>query len=160
VSDKRARALALEALVYVPVGLALSARELVPELARRGRERVTGQVTQARIIGQFAVQQGQVQAGKAFTKARADAQDRLTDLGATPQPAAEATSAPAPPAPRAATSGPEGGDLAIPGYDSLSASQVLPRLEGLAAAELEAVRAYEAAHRGRKTILGRIAQLQ
>jgi hypothetical protein len=50
--------------------------------------------------------------------------------------------------------------LAIPGYDSLSASQVLPRLEGLAADELEAVRAYEAEHRGRKTILGRIAQLQ
>jgi hypothetical protein len=37
---------------------------------------------------------------------------------------------------------------------------VLPRLEGLVPSELEAVRAYEAGHRGRKTILGRIAQLQ
>jgi hypothetical protein len=50
--------------------------------------------------------------------------------------------------------------LAIPDYDSLAASQVLSRLAGLSADELEAVRLYEAAHRGRKTILSRIAQLQ
>jgi hypothetical protein len=50
--------------------------------------------------------------------------------------------------------------LAITDYDSLSASQVVPRLEGLADTELAAVRDYEAAHRGRKTILNRIAQLQ
>jgi len=51
-------------------------------------------------------------------------------------------------------------DLAIPGYDALSASQVVQRLAGLADDELEAVREYETAHRGRKTILGRISQLQ
>jgi hypothetical protein len=50
--------------------------------------------------------------------------------------------------------------LAIPGYDSLSASQVVPRLEGLEQDELEAVRLYEEATRGRKTILSKIAQLQ
>ena len=50
--------------------------------------------------------------------------------------------------------------LAIPGYDSLSASQVVQRLAGLAPAELEAVRDYEASTRGRRTILNRIAQLQ
>jgi hypothetical protein len=49
--------------------------------------------------------------------------------------------------------------LAIPAYDSLSASQVVPRLSNLSPAELEAVREYEAAHRGRKTILNRVAQL-
>jgi len=49
--------------------------------------------------------------------------------------------------------------LAIPGYDSLSASQVVQRLEGLSAAELEDVRAHEAAHRQRRTILHRIEQL-
>ncbi|MCU1487563.1 MAG: hypothetical protein JWN67_4309 [Actinomycetia bacterium] len=156
-SDKRARDLALEALVYVPVGLAVSAKELLPELARRGREKVTGQVTQARFVGRFAVQQGQVQAGKAFTRAREEAQGRVADLGSTPAPP---VAEPVAPQPRAATSGPAGAGLAIPGYDSLSASQVLPRLVGLAPDELEAVRAYEAEHRGRKTILGRIAQLQ
>ncbi|MCU1376611.1 MAG: hypothetical protein JWO68_3897 [Actinomycetia bacterium] len=132
--DRRPLDLALEAFVYVPVGLAVSAKELLPKLAQRGRERITGQVTQARVVGQFAVHQGQVQAGKAFARAREEA-------------------------PRPATSGPGGSDLAIPGYDSLSASQVLPRLEALSAEELGAVQAYEAAHRGRKTILGRIAQI-
>jgi hypothetical protein len=34
------------------------------------------------------------------------------------------------------------------------------RLAGLTATELEAVRSYEAAHRGRKTILSKVAQLQ
>jgi hypothetical protein len=51
-------------------------------------------------------------------------------------------------------------DLAIPGYDALSASQVVQRLDGLAAGELEAVREYETATRGRRTILSKIAQLQ
>jgi hypothetical protein len=52
------------------------------------------------------------------------------------------------------------GALGIPGYDSLSASQVVQRLPGLSAEELEAVRAYEQAGRGRKTVLLRVAQLR
>ena len=56
--------------------------------------------------------------------------------------------------------GPDVADLAITDYDSLSASQVVTRLPGLTLDELEAVRAYEAAHRGRKTILNKVAQLQ
>ena len=51
-------------------------------------------------------------------------------------------------------------DLAIPDYDGLSASQVVTRLGGLAPDELEAVRRHEAANRGRKTILNKVAQLQ
>jgi len=50
--------------------------------------------------------------------------------------------------------------LAIPGYDSLSASQVVQRLAGLAREELEAVGEYEAAHRARRTILTRVGQLK
>jgi hypothetical protein len=49
--------------------------------------------------------------------------------------------------------------LAIPEYDQLSASQVVERLDGLTPDELDAVRAYEVAHRGRSTILGKITQL-
>lgn len=50
--------------------------------------------------------------------------------------------------------------LPIPGYDTLSASQVVQRLEGLSAAELDAVSAYEQAGRARKTILTRVSQLR
>jgi hypothetical protein len=49
--------------------------------------------------------------------------------------------------------------LGIPGFDSLSASQVVPRLDGLNRQELVAVRAYETATRGRRTILSRVDQL-
>jgi hypothetical protein len=51
------------------------------------------------------------------------------------------------------------GHLAIPGYDALSASQVVERLVGLNADELSAVREYETSNRNRRTILGKIDQL-
>ena len=62
-------------------------------------------------------------------------------------------------APADAKPAPEVADLPIPDYDELSASQVIERLEGLDPSSLEAIRAYEASHRGRNTILGKIAQL-
>jgi hypothetical protein len=160
---KRPRDLAVDLLVYAPIGLAVTAKELVPALVERGRSKVTTQVSAARVIGRFAVEEGQARASKAFTRAREQAHERLDQMTSNPpapvvRPRPAAASRPAPERP--ITSSPAGAALAIPGYDSLSASQVLPRLEGLADDELEAVRSYEAAHRGRKTILGRIAQLQ
>jgi hypothetical protein len=49
--------------------------------------------------------------------------------------------------------------LAIPGFDTLSASQVVQRLDGLSREELVAVRAYESSSRGRRTVLNRVDQL-
>jgi len=70
---------------------------------------------------------------------------------------------PAPVANRASWNGsassPASGELPIPGYDALSASQVVERLVGLAPEELDAVHAYEVSHRQRRTILGKIEQL-
>jgi hypothetical protein len=50
-------------------------------------------------------------------------------------------------------------DLPIREYDGLSASQVVSRLTGLTPGELRAVRAYEEASRGRRTILLAIDRL-
>jgi hypothetical protein len=55
---------------------------------------------------------------------------------------------------------PDVAGLAIPGYDSLSASQVVQRLDGLSSDELAAVGEYEQAHRARRTVLTRVSQLQ
>ncbi len=55
---------------------------------------------------------------------------------------------------------PEAAGLAIPGYDTLSASQVVERLDGLSASDLDAVRRYESANRNRRTILGKLDQLR
>jgi hypothetical protein len=114
------------------------------------------------------VKQGQGEAEKAAKKAMTTLEHLAGGNGhrngsapaGAPAPDATTPPAPAPAPPSVPTSGPEAAELAIPDYDSLSASQVLPRLQGLAGDELEAVRDYEAAHRGRKTILNRIAQLQ
>ena len=79
-------------------------------------------------------------------------QPTTTAPAPAPSDTAEAADGPAPDVPDVAS-------LAIPDYDELSASQVVERLEGLDAASLDAIRRYESAHRGRNTILGKIAQL-
>jgi hypothetical protein len=212
---------ALDLIFYAPVGLAITAREELPRLIEKGRQRVTGQVVMAKMIGQFAVNQGQHEAGKVAKQAG----DTLASLGILPGGSpSPPTAPPAPAGPKAAPAEPKessdrleqggpgsastgsatfvasgavasgavasgavasgsaasgavgsangkpanglarsaasSGGLAIPGYDSLSASQVVQRLAGLVPAELEAVRDYEASTRGRRTILNRIAQLQ
>jgi hypothetical protein len=157
----------LDLFVFAPLGLAATAREEVPRLAETGRNHVERQLRTARLVGEFTVRR---------VRRRADAV--LAELGLTPAPRPAAfTATSASPSggdvatraagdgqsarePVAAPSRPNPDQLAIPGYDSLSASQVVQRLTGLSRAELEAVRAYEVAGRGRKTILAKVAQLQ
>jgi hypothetical protein len=78
------------------------------------------------------------------------------------EPDADATDA-APAAPVVAapepTVVPAESELAVPDYDSLAASQVVPRLAMLSPEELRAVLAYEQANRHRQTILHRVDQL-
>ena len=88
-------------------------------------------------------------------------EDRLSAMSANDGPAPSGTVAqtvsvqPTPSEPL-----PVVGDLAIPGFDELAASQVVKRLDALTAAELAAIGAYEQANRGRRTILTRVRQLQ
>jgi hypothetical protein len=49
--------------------------------------------------------------------------------------------------------------LPIEEYESLAASQVVARLAGLTSDELADVERFERAHRGRRTVLGKIEQL-
>jgi hypothetical protein len=154
---------ALDVFVYAPLGLAVSAREMLPALAEKGREAVTN----ARAMGEFALGMGQEEATKVVRnlfpdqRRSAPAPGRRGSGDPAPQTNASFPSAVASaPAARTFLSAPAAVVLAIPGYDALSASQVVPRLEGLNASELEAVRAYEESGRGRKTVLSRIAQLQ
>ena len=196
---------AMEVFVYAPIGLLFEGSTLLPQLVERGRN----QVTMARMIGKFAVEQGRTEAVKTASKLGDQAAGLLDFLGDSmtpavdlPAPVAERpanarprstgramraaktaskpTAAPTPeaapakgaatkaaPAKGAATKAAPGTDLpvtaaslAITDYDGLSASHVVNRLAGLSADELDAVRRYEAANRGRKTILSKIAQLQ
>lgn len=158
---------AMEVFLYAPAGLVYTAREELARLVDKGRKGAAGQVGMARVVGEFAVGKGQREAARLLRQAT----ERLADLGLVPDPRPRPAPAPSPapepgsataaaPAPAPPAPAPANGTLAIPGYDSLSAPQVVQRLDGLSSDELEAVRAYEAATRGRKTILSRIAQLQ
>ena len=161
----------LDLLVYAPLGLLLEARELVPKLADKGRQRMGGQVTVARMIGEMAVRQGTRRAEKVVQRLRDERAGASTPAASTNGTGAGRRPAAAPraAAPTAVPDAgplpdpgppPEAGNLAIPGYDTLSASQVVPRLEGLSVEELEAIRTYEEATRARKTVLTRIDQLR
>lgn len=198
---------ALDAFVYAPIGLLFDGPARFPNLIRNGRN----QVTNARMMGQFAVQMGRTEVTKRAAELDGPVVDLLRGLGFIEGPPPGPAPAPAPEvvpekpaAPTAKEAGakapaakkpaakksaaatkatrkkvarkatkttkkkkaaapggaPSAAGLAITDYDSLSASQVVSRLQGLSTAELEAVRSYEAATRGRKTILSRVQQLQ
>ncbi len=204
---------ALDVFVFAPFGLAAAAAEEFPKLAAKGRAQLLGRLTVARMVGEFAVAQGQREFRRRL--------GQVARPGASPNGGTGRTAASAEPdsggvaagvggpgvagsgvggsggvagdgvagggdvadhwpqdpedpvvADIAATAGassgnlpselpaPDAAGLAIPGYDSLSASQVVQRLDGLSSDELAAVGEYESAHRARRTVLTRVSQLQ
>lgn len=160
----------LEDLLYAPIGLIAGASRFIPELAEHGRI----QVANARVMGQMATRLGSDkiagQLGGAVDRANAlliraglfpPAADETTDdvAGGVVEAHADTVGSDEPDS-IARSDAPAADELAIVDYDSLAASQVVPRLMALKPDELEAVRRYEFANRARKTILGRVAQLQ
>ena len=158
------------------------------ELGQR-RQQAQDQVAQAKAMGEFAVNFGgpkvreHVEKGIALARKGAEsvlggtgdesgAPDAAEDVP-SPAPAPRPDPAPAHSRPasrpagkstkttttKSAAPAPAATTLVIPDYDELSASQVVERLDGLPAGDLDAVRAYEEAHRARRTILYKIEQL-
>lgn len=177
---------AVDLLVYAPVGVALYLRDTVPMFVNlfvsRGRaeigqrkQQAEGQVSQARALGEYALEFGgpklREQVEKGIAAARKGAEAVLGGMGEGsgpgPRPAASTTTAPTEALPHVFDDAAEAAEeakpspttLGIPDYDELSASQVVERLDGLQPAELAAVRTYEEAHRARRTILFKIEQL-
>jgi hypothetical protein len=156
----------LDVLVYLPAGVAITVADQLPKWAEVGRQQVTGQVSSAKAIGSFVVQAGRDElsrrSGGLIGKARPATPPARQAPGPTVPAATPTTGAPSPPGPvpRPANGHvPAVSSLSIPGFDTLSASQVVQRLDGLNRTELVSVRAYEASTRGRRTILSRIDQL-
>jgi hypothetical protein len=165
---------AIEVFVYLPVGFVFELPRSIPRFIDRGRD----QVSQACAVGLEALglsdkvptHVSRVREQTAATLRGLGVAPPLGDEPRTDRPSPPSLTVVADPDPVAPTAepgpaepagpAPDPAVLAIPGYDSLSASQVVPRLEGLTGDELETVRTYEQATRGRKTILSKIAQLQ
>jgi hypothetical protein len=167
----------LNLAVFAPLGVALAVKDALPEWISRGRE----QYETAKAVGELVTDYGQKKVARTLvglgllpgppppppgpgSPPPAGAASASSPEGAAPAPLATATTTPSAnghvAAMTEASRAADPDDLAIPGYDSLSASQVVSRLPGLAPGELEAVRVYELASRGRRTILSKISQLQ
>ena len=172
--------LLVDLTVYAPIGLLSLAREHLPELAATGRGRVQQRLTLARLLGEMAVRQGRKEIER-----RVRTTPPPPAVPGEPRPATVSLPADDAVAPvvdldaqrqdRAASTGPtmDGRDgaaereaddhrdrLPIDGYESLAASQVVARLGSLGMVELDVIEAFERAHRNRRTVLGRIAQVR
>jgi len=185
-SDKETAERAKELLVYGPIGLALFVRDSAPQFMRmfvaRGRteldqrRRAVGeQIGQVRSLGETAATDGGPEVLRMLSTGlaalREKAEEALVALGVSDAPASAGTHGDADVAGTARA--PDGGhaaeperlayrdtaNLAIPGYDDLSASQIVDRLDDLSPADRDAIHDYEATHRARHTILGKIEQL-
>jgi hypothetical protein len=145
---------AIELAVYAPIGLAVELGARVPKLVETGRQRVA----LARFVGRIAV--GQISKAlephPASTPPPPSADEAVTGAQPPEQPAAETGSV----AQREPVPTPARHALVIPDYDSLAASQIVARLGSLTPDERDDVERYERAHRGRRTVLGKLAQLR
>jgi hypothetical protein len=179
---------ALDFLVLAPVGLALTVAEELPAIIVGGRQRFETDVRNARIVGQFVVTRAQRDvvgrvskllhgestdpapasaaadtrsgSGSRSGAASASAHDSAAPTSPPPVEPVVPTPTPTPtPTPAADPADALVVDAALAGYDTLSASQVVRRLESLGPDELRAVYRHEASHRNRRTILNRAQQL-
>ncbi len=143
----------LDLCLFAPVGVAASVVEDLPHLIAKGRRRVELQIGNALVVGRFVVTKGQHKVASHLGELFGTARDEEGLAGRA--------RAPAPPTPRPAPDSDAAVIVAgaLADYDTLSASQVVRRLESLDPNELRAVQRYEASTRNRRTILVRAEQL-
>lgn len=158
-SDERPLGGVLDLAVYAPVGVLLELRERLPRQVRQRRQALENRVQLARFIGRIAVQQGQKELAKRLHP------EPALGIATTAEPASIATGPVAlvsmvPFVEMPVEMPVEAVNLPIAEYESLAAIHVVERLGSLRPDELEAVRSFEQGHRGRRTVLAKVAQLQ
>ena len=122
---------ALETLVFAPIGLGAKLVDDAPGAVRRVRQ----ELSNARFIGRLTVEQG-----------TARLRDRSVESDASGSADRGGTEA-------------KPDVLPIEGYDELPAIEIVGMLDGLTPAQRTAIADHETAHRQRRTVLGKIAQL-
>jgi hypothetical protein len=151
----------VDVAVYAPIGLAAMARDHLPEIVETGRERVRQRLTVARFIGQLVVQQSRIEVSKRLESQPATSSPRVpAHASGSAEPAVDEVAKPSPSVEPPVPSPPPVDSLPIADYESLAASQVVARLGGLDHDDLDAIEAFERAHRNRRTVLGKVDQLR
>ncbi len=145
----------LDLFVYAPVGIALEAVDNLPKYVERGKS----QVTIGRFLARTVARRG-TKTVESFAERLAHEAGQVVvdwfgiDLSPEPIEVDAEVAAPTEPEPGADA------DLPIAEYDSQAAAQIVKLLPQLDDDELSAVERYEAAGRGRVTILRKIALLR
>lgn len=153
--------IALDVFVFAPIGATIEFWERMPEHAKLGRERLGSQAPAARMIGEFAVA-----AGRKTVEARLSSVMPDQDRSGTPSPRPSAATTEDAPSDEGTSEASvsdatdvDSGPLPIEDYDGLPAVQIIPLLGSLDADERQVVRAHETNGRGRRTIIGKLDQL-
>jgi hypothetical protein len=152
---------AFDVLVFAPLGLGVKLVEDAPGAVGRARR----ELSNARFLGRLAVGQGLEQVRARIDTSRSAAVATPAPRGGSdPFPvAAEPPPATAEARDHASPGGSDevlsADDLALPDYDTLPAIDIVAKLDTLDADDRAAIGHYEAVHRQRRTVLGKLAQL-
>lgn len=178
----------IDVMFYAPIGLLTLAQRELPQCLATAQTRLDNRISLARIVGKVAVKKGRRELGRRLhhgtTSEQGDIEATSTASISIPTSTSTLVSTSPSPSPSLPLSLPAReatpslpavliaavaqspllrepiAELPIEGYDSLAASQVVLRLGSLTRDELVAVQTYEHSHRARRTILGKINQLQ
>ena len=143
----------IDMFVYAPVGIALEALDNFPKYVERGRS----QVALGRFVAKTVAKRGTGMAENVGERLLNDMGQVIVDIfgiDLTPD------DQPAEPAKAKATVVTQDEDLPIAEYDSQAAAQIVKMLAQLTPEEREQIATYEAAGRGRVTILRKVEQLR
>ncbi len=165
----------LDAALYAPLGVVAAISKGLPELAEDGRALLQQRIVNARTTGELVTTIARRRIEEIVAERSAELLGRkVSNVGcAAPQNAQAAEPQEASESPEASESAdvsgspatsaearPNAGELAIAGYDSLAASQIIGRLHGLNDQDMARIEHYERLNRGRRTVLLKIAQLR
>jgi hypothetical protein len=148
----------MDLFVYAPVGLVYEYQEVLPKLIKRGKS----QVQIAKLLGTMAAKQGQRVVNSRLEDvidgATSGVAQGITDIGSRVGLAPESPTTRSD-SDRALESAGDDPPLPIVGYNDLTAKQIIGLLGDLDPAQRARIGAYEAAHRGRKTVMAKLDAL-
>jgi len=142
---------AIDAVLFWPFDLGARAADHLPDVTARVRD----QLLFARFIGRLAVQQGNVE-----IRRRIESATRPDPSPAAADPVADLPTEPTTGIPTSGADAVDAGGLALPDYDQLPAAHIIDKLAGLTRQERDLIESYEAATRGRRTVLGKLERLR
>ncbi len=154
--------------LFGPLDLTIRAAQELPAAVDKARQ----QLVLARFVGKLAVAQGVVEIRRLLddqgrpnggpatrrTPAAADTSDAAGGGASGEAPSGDAVAGVA--LDPDAAEIPDAAELALPDYAQLPAAHIVAKLAGLRQSERDAIEAFEASHRHRRTVLGKLEQLR